>query len=354
MDRKVPQELEVPLSGGDLTEGLVRVGETVRRPRIAESDLVEALLLYLQRCGFDGAPRFMGIDDAGRQVLSFVHGEVAGRPWPDWVADDQRILSVARLVRRYDDAAQGFGLPPVPAAAVDPGPAGMPASALGPATFVGHMDICPENVVFRNGQAWALIDFDLARPTNRLREVCNMLLWWSPLMPAPDREGSVRDLDVFARAALMVSAYGLGQADRALIAPRLSIAPNGRGMPCGIGPVSGVVLGSGSGTKAWANASSDAGSGLNITSPNCIRPSPAEDDRADHVAVTVACWIIRSPVGVPRENADAALGGTLTHQHIGLRPTPFCAKIEVSPTRRRNTCQPPPRWSLRPSRRCRI
>jgi len=62
----VPQELEVPLSGGDLTEGLVRVGETVRRPRIAESDLVEALLLYLQRRGFDGAPRFMGIDDAGR------------------------------------------------------------------------------------------------------------------------------------------------------------------------------------------------------------------------------------------------------------------------------------------------
>ncbi len=72
--RKQPHELEVPLFGGDLTEGLVRVGETVRRPRIAESDLVEALLLYLQRCGFDGAPRFLGIDDAGRQVLSFVHG----------------------------------------------------------------------------------------------------------------------------------------------------------------------------------------------------------------------------------------------------------------------------------------
>ncbi len=221
VNRKEPDALEVPLLGGDLTEGLVRVGETVRRPRIAESDLIEALLLYLQRCRFDGAPRFLGIDDAGRQVLSFVHGEVAGRPWPDWVADDQRILSVARLVRRYDDAAQGFGLPPVPAAAVDPGPAGIPASTMGPATFVGHMDICPENVVFRDGQAWALIDFDLARPTNRLREVCSMLLWWAPLMPAQDREGSVRHLDVFARAALMVSAYGLAKADRALIAPAI-------------------------------------------------------------------------------------------------------------------------------------
>ena len=65
-------------------------------------------------------------------MLSFVHGEVAGRPWPEWVADDDGIASVARLVRRYDDTAQGFGLPPVPAPAVDPGPAGMAASTMGP------------------------------------------------------------------------------------------------------------------------------------------------------------------------------------------------------------------------------
>ena len=142
--RKQPHEVEIPLVGGDLTEGLVRVGETVRRPRIVESDLVEALMLYLQRFGFDGAPHFLGIDDSGRQVLSFIDGEVAGRPWPDWVADDQRILSVARLVRRYDDAAQGFGLPPVAAATIHPRPASMPPSTMGPATFVGHMDICPE------------------------------------------------------------------------------------------------------------------------------------------------------------------------------------------------------------------
>ena len=70
MIRNERHELEEPLVGGDLTEGLVRVGETVRRPRIVESDLVEALLLYLQRFGFDGAPRFLGIDEAGRQVLS--------------------------------------------------------------------------------------------------------------------------------------------------------------------------------------------------------------------------------------------------------------------------------------------
>ena len=212
------QEVEEPLFGGDLTEGIVRVGATVRRPRVVESDLVEALLLYLEGVGFDGAPRFLGVDDRGRQILSFVDGQVAGRPWPDWVADDDRVVSVAQLVRRYDDAAQGFGLPPVATALIRPDPDGMPAALRGPATFVAHMDICPENVVFRDGHAAALIDFDLARPSNRLREVCAMLLWWAPMMPEPDREPCVREVDVFARAALMVDAYGLPDDDRAQIA----------------------------------------------------------------------------------------------------------------------------------------
>ena len=92
---------------------------------------------------------------------------------------------------------------------------------MGPAMFVAHLDICPENVVFRRGQAIALIDFDLARPANRLREVCNMLQWWAPLMPQEDRYECVREIDVFARAALMVQVYGLGSDDRVQIVQAL-------------------------------------------------------------------------------------------------------------------------------------
>ena len=82
---------EHPLFGEDLTVGIVRVGDTVRRPRTPESDLVEPLSLYLEEVGFAEAPRFLGVDSSGRQALSYLDGEVAGRPWPDWVADDERI-----------------------------------------------------------------------------------------------------------------------------------------------------------------------------------------------------------------------------------------------------------------------
>src|ERR1700761_2177353 len=112
-------EPEVPLLGGDVTEGVVRVGETVRRPLQASSPLVHALLTHLEQVGFDGAPRFLGIDSKGREVLTFVPGEVAGRPRPPWIADEERLTSVARLVRAYDDAAQSFT--PPEGVAPDPG-----------------------------------------------------------------------------------------------------------------------------------------------------------------------------------------------------------------------------------------
>ena len=63
-------QTEIPLFGGDVTEGIVRVGDTVRRPLNPNSPLIRALLGHLEADGFTGAPRFFGIDAAGREVLS--------------------------------------------------------------------------------------------------------------------------------------------------------------------------------------------------------------------------------------------------------------------------------------------
>jgi hypothetical protein len=42
------------------------------------------LLQYLQDVGFDRAPRPLGVDDAGREVLSFIEGDVPIPPFPLW------------------------------------------------------------------------------------------------------------------------------------------------------------------------------------------------------------------------------------------------------------------------------
>jgi hypothetical protein len=208
-------QVEVPLAGGDVTEGVVRAGDTVRRPLGPHSPLVHALLEHLEAAGFDGAPRFLGIDAAGREVLSYIDGEVAGRPRPPWIADEARLASVGRLVRAYDDAAASFTPPPgaMPHAEA-PDPPGFPTAPGYPPELIGHVDITPENVVFRDGRACALIDFDLAKPATRADEMFNAMLWWAPLSDPRDLDPPMWHVGAARRARLLADAYGLSGTDR--------------------------------------------------------------------------------------------------------------------------------------------
>jgi aminoglycoside phosphotransferase (APT) family kinase protein len=208
-------QAEIALAGGDVTEGVVRVGDTVRRPVGSHSPLVHALLTHLEAAGFAGAPRFLGIDSAGREVLSYVDGEVAGRPRPPWIADETRLASIGRLVRGYDDAAASFVPSPDALAAVQVAEIpGLPPAPAYPPELIGHLDFTPENIVFRDGRAHALIDFDLAKPATRAEEMFNAMMWWAPLFDPRDVDPLLRPVDALRRARILADAYGMSGTDR--------------------------------------------------------------------------------------------------------------------------------------------
>ncbi len=210
-------EHETPLPGGDVTEGVVRVGDTVRRPMGPHSELVHRLLGQLEEADVDCAPRFQGIDEQGREVLSWIEGEVAGRPWPGWVADPERASSVARLLRRLDDALIDIGLPDD--TAVRSWLSGAPEPVGPVSSFLGHRDVTPENTVFRDGKAVALVDFDLTSPSSRVDEVVNLLLWWAGWMAPEDRNAVFQDVDPGERGRLLIDAYGLSDEERDWVVP---------------------------------------------------------------------------------------------------------------------------------------
>ena len=96
------QEPEIELHGG--THGpVVRVGDTVRRVPGAASQAIHALLRHLELVGFSGAPRCLGFDDKGREILTFIPGEVAvrsvGQPLPDYVRSDASLMQLGRHSR---------------------------------------------------------------------------------------------------------------------------------------------------------------------------------------------------------------------------------------------------------------
>ena len=91
---------EHPLGGGNVAAGVVRVGDTVRKPAGFWTPAVDALLTHLRRAGFTGAPRPLGRDGQGRQVLEYVPGPVAmDQPW----LDEAGLHRVGRLISELHD-----------------------------------------------------------------------------------------------------------------------------------------------------------------------------------------------------------------------------------------------------------
>jgi hypothetical protein len=200
---------EILLVGGVANQGsVVRVGDTVRRPRGPHSDAVAELLRHLERVGFEGAPRYLGTDDRDREVLSWVSGDIPLPPFPDWAVSDAALASVARLLRGYHDAVDGFA-----ATGVGSGWSTELSDPTGGGVLC-HNDICPENVVFRDGRAIALLDFDYAGPGRRVWDVVATASMWAPLVAPEWRKTHPSGLDAVARAALFVDAYGLEEPDR--------------------------------------------------------------------------------------------------------------------------------------------
>lgn len=211
------------LPRGDVTEAVVRVGSTVRRPVQPQSAAVADYLQHLEAVGFIAAPRFLGRDRAGRDVLDFLVGDVAGDPPEPWAADDELLVSVGRLLRALHDASQGyaadrgFAAPPGSRWFSWPPPRGAEMAAdeaEPPPELVAHNDVTPQNVVVRDGRAVALIDFDMAGPTTRLEDVVNTATHWVPLRAPIDVWPGWSRTRQPARLRLLADAYGLTATQR--------------------------------------------------------------------------------------------------------------------------------------------
>lgn len=155
---------EQVLQGGLETAGLVRVGDTTRRPPHARSGFVDELLNHLAAVGFTGAPRALGYDERGRQVLTYLEGEVL-HTGPHRLSD-ARILSATTLIREYHDAAATSTL-------------------CAGCEVVCHGDLGPHNTVFRGDAAVGLIDWDAdVGPGRRLDDFADAVWGFTDLTSA--------------------------------------------------------------------------------------------------------------------------------------------------------------------------
>ncbi|GAA3684212.1 hypothetical protein GCM10022224_056070 [Nonomuraea antimicrobica] len=215
--RGIDQCDEVPLVGDGVTQEIVRVGDTVRRPVRPFSLTIQAYLAHLHAAGFSEAPVPLGLDERGREVLSFVPGDVPREPLPPETAREEVLVALAQLIRRLHDVAEGWVAPEGAVWGGIPGMRVRNSAPDGEPLLVSHRDYCPGNVVFRDGRPAALIDFDLAKPT--VDDIANALYYWAPLMHPEDRAPAFRDLDIPHRVAVFADAYGMTSEQRRVLVP---------------------------------------------------------------------------------------------------------------------------------------
>jgi hypothetical protein len=198
-----------PMPGGTANRGLVhRVGNTVRRPVAPCRAATHALLAHLASAGFDGAPRVLAAD-AATETLTYLDGRAGVPPLGADMLTDTALVSVAELLRRYHQAVASFD------------PAGYRWPRRIPARFttglVSHNDVHPANLIFRDGAATALIDFDWAGPGSIIWDLAAAARHWSPLCDERDIADS-RQGQALRRFRLLLDAYGLSRAQRREVA----------------------------------------------------------------------------------------------------------------------------------------
>ena len=192
MQDKLPELL----SGGRSTPGVVRIGNTVRRPAKPNCSFVRSLLGHLEQSGLEGVPRHRGTDEEDREVFEFIPGDV---PTELGEHSDHVLEAAAKLIRRFHDATVTL--------------VNAHDAARSGTEIVCHNDLSPCNTVFRSGIPVALIDFDEACPGTRAFDLGYAawlwLDWGNREWPAAIQQNRLR---------VFLAAYGPGPTESEVVA----------------------------------------------------------------------------------------------------------------------------------------
>lgn len=180
---------EIILTGGRSTESVVRIGDFVHRSMGPNAKFVHELLQHVEQQQFPYAPRFAGIDAQGREILSYIEGEVLhGHRF-----SEAQLREAILLLREFHDTASGSPL-------------------RGENETICHHDFAPWNLIMHQDTPVGIIDFDEAAPGSRIEDVAYFL--WTFL----DLGGPDSSPETISTVAKLVKTYQLNRPEELVTA----------------------------------------------------------------------------------------------------------------------------------------
>jgi len=187
-----PDKIETTLDGGRITTGVVRVGNTVRRPRKRNSEYIYQVLKFLEKKQFKYSQRYLGKDLKNRDIFAYVEGFV-----PPDLGDttDLQLHSFMKIVRELHDISIDF----------------VKSDEL----VLCHDDLSPCNVVFRDNHPVLIIDWDSVHPDERWQDLTYLLWLWINI---GDHR---RNMNIVSQMCCALKAYGADETTKHDFADKL-------------------------------------------------------------------------------------------------------------------------------------
>lgn len=190
-------------------ERVTRADDRVHRPAGPWTPTVHRLLAHLHEQGFVAAPEPIAVGDV-LETVTFVPGTAGNYPWSTEIASEAALVTSARLLRQYHDAAATYPR----SGDTD---VWSQAERL-PVETIVHGDFAPYNCVYDGIAAVGLIDFDTAHPGPRVWDVASAVYRFAPFTTGLVEGSTAPGLDErLDRAAEFCRAYGLDDRSRGVL-----------------------------------------------------------------------------------------------------------------------------------------
>lgn len=187
------------LTGGN-TSAVWRIGNTVHREAGPWTPQVQRLLHHLHARGVTCVPEPLGMDDAGREVVTYLPGTVGTSPLAALHRSDAVLATAARILRAMHDATTDVA---------QVWTTGWRAPTRTPVEVICHGDFAPYNCVFVEDRLVGVFDFDFAHAGPRAWDVAYTLYRFVPLADAACTEGFGSPAEQARRLRLFCDVYGL-------------------------------------------------------------------------------------------------------------------------------------------------
>lgn len=202
MTKLPPRNIEDGQSVSGSVNCVKRVRNTVIRPTGAWSSAVHKLLEYLASTGFHYSPKAISLE-SDREILSYIEGEVAMRPWPMALLAEEGFVAVAQMLLNYHHVIADY----VPA----------PNSVWRISGIhwqkdmvIRHGDLGPWNMVWKANKLVGLIDWDFAEPGYPIEDLAQIA--WDCVPLYPPKKGAhagVAPSEQALRIKILCDAYGV-------------------------------------------------------------------------------------------------------------------------------------------------